>query len=556
MLDTLRDKAARHPYWALALVTLAALLPFVAKPFNIDDPLFIWAARQIHAHPGDPYGFNVEWGWREFPMAKVTENPPLACYYLALAAGIFGWGEVGLHMAFLLPALAVILGTYRLARHFCRSPGWAALMTLFTPVFLVSANTLMCDVLMLAFWIWAVAFWVEGMERQSVGRLVTAGVLVALAIISKYYAVCLVPLLAAHALILNRRLGRWVLALLIPVAAIVLYQLATSSLYGAGLLGAAAHYARFATGHFGFSKISACATALAFTGGCVATAVFFAPLLWQRTTSLIIATAGAAIVFVLVAGKVFQKYAATAEGSPAFTEIQFVFWALGGLSLLTLAAVEVRRRPDAVSWLLALWVWGTFLFAAVINWTVNGRSLLPLVPAVAILAVRRLEGMTTMRPKPMAVCLALGAALAFLVAWADFSFSCAVRRVAERVCTKNGHSSATLWFQGHWGFQFYMQQLGAAPVDFKSSPLKPGDIVAVPSNNTNLMPLDPARSVLIDLVTEKGSSVLATMDTSTGAGFYSSVWGPLPFAFGHVPSEYARVYELRQPSVAVPGDSK
>ena len=38
-----------------------------------------------------------------------------------------------------------------------------------------------------------------------------------------------------------------------------------------------------------------------------------------------------------------------------------------------------------------LWVIGTFLFAAFLNWTVNARSLLPLTPAVAILMTRRLE---------------------------------------------------------------------------------------------------------------------------------------------------------------------
>ena len=167
MLETLRDRAARYPKWTLVIVTLAALLPFLAKPFNIDDPLFIWAARQIQAHPGDPYGFNVEWGYREFPMSRVTENPPLACYYIAVVAGIFGWGEAGLHFAFLLPAVAVILGTYRLARRLCRSPGLAALITLFTPVFLVSSMAVMCDVLMLAFWIWAVVLWVEGNEGKK-----------------------------------------------------------------------------------------------------------------------------------------------------------------------------------------------------------------------------------------------------------------------------------------------------------------------------------------------------------------------------------------------------
>ena len=110
-----------HPCWTLTAVVLAVLGPYLGKPFNIDDPLFIWAAHQIQAHPADPYGFHVEWGWTQFPMWKVTENPPLACYYLTLVAGIAGWSEVVIHTAFLAPVLAVVLGTYRLARHCCHS---------------------------------------------------------------------------------------------------------------------------------------------------------------------------------------------------------------------------------------------------------------------------------------------------------------------------------------------------------------------------------------------------------------------------------------------------
>jgi 4-amino-4-deoxy-L-arabinose transferase-like glycosyltransferase len=159
-----------HPYWALTLAVLAALAPFLAKPFNIDDPFYIWTALQIQAHPTDPFGFNVEWGWTALPMWKVTGNPPLASYYLAAGAGIFGWGEIALHFVFLLPALAVVLGTHRLARNFCSQPMLAALATLFTPVFLVSSLTVMCDVPMLAFWIWTVVFWVEGMEQKKLGN--------------------------------------------------------------------------------------------------------------------------------------------------------------------------------------------------------------------------------------------------------------------------------------------------------------------------------------------------------------------------------------------------
>src|SRR5215469_17872039 len=122
MPGNVRSWMESHPRCTVALITIGALLPFLGKPFNMDDPLFIWAAHQIHAHPFNPYGFNVEWGFRQIPMWKVTENPPLTSYYIAAASAVLGWSEVALHFAFLLPALAVTLGTFRLSRQFCQSP--------------------------------------------------------------------------------------------------------------------------------------------------------------------------------------------------------------------------------------------------------------------------------------------------------------------------------------------------------------------------------------------------------------------------------------------------
>lgn len=551
MLAKLRAQAARHPHLTLALITIAALLPFLAKPFNIDDPLFLWSAKQIHAHPANPYGFNVNWNGQEFPMSQVTENPPLACYYLALAAGIFGWNEIGLHIAFLLPATAAVIGTYQVARRLCKSPEWAALITLFTPVFLVSASTVMCDVIMLAFWVWAVAFWLEGFESKSSRSLVIAGVLVSFAVVSKYFGVCLIPLLFAHGLAHPRRPERWFLALAIPIVAIGLYQLATGALYGAGLLSAAGRYAGFATQFYGGSKFNSAAIALAFTGGCAATAVFFAPLLWRRKPAAIGIAVLAGLVLIFIAGGVMQKHPDVE--SPIGAKVQFVFWAVGGLSILALAAVELRRQRDAGSWLLALWIWGTFVFTALINWTVNGRSILPLIPAIAILTVRRLDQFPV-RVQSKAIALAAGAALSFIVVGADCKFAHAVRELSTKVASTYQHPSQTLWFQGHWGFQYYMQQLGGSPVDFQNSVVKPGDIIAVPSDNTNLRRLAPGMADLIGTVTIDRAGALDTMDSMTGAGFYSSGWGPLPFAFGHVAPEYASVYQLKQPAVATPAN--
>ena len=122
----------------MTAITIACLLPFVGRAFNIDEPLFLWAARHIQSHPLDFYGFSVNWLDCLRPMRLMMLNPPLVAYYMAAAARIVGWGEVGLHIAFLVPAIAAVLGTYVLARRFCSHPLIAALATLLTPVFLLS----------------------------------------------------------------------------------------------------------------------------------------------------------------------------------------------------------------------------------------------------------------------------------------------------------------------------------------------------------------------------------------------------------------------------------
>jgi len=128
---------------------------------------------QIYLHPANPYGFDVNWAadrCSRCGMPRITRRWPVIIW--RWARDFFGWGEIGLHLAFLLPALAVVLGTYRLAGHFCKHPMLAALAMLFTPVFVVSSLTVMCDMLMLAFWVWSAVLWVEGMGTR---RLRAAG---------------------------------------------------------------------------------------------------------------------------------------------------------------------------------------------------------------------------------------------------------------------------------------------------------------------------------------------------------------------------------------------
>jgi hypothetical protein len=74
-------------------------------------------------------------------MSVVTKHPPLASYYAAAFGAWTNWSEVALHLAFLLPALIVIVATYELARDMTRRPVLAALLTLAVPAFLVSSTS-------------------------------------------------------------------------------------------------------------------------------------------------------------------------------------------------------------------------------------------------------------------------------------------------------------------------------------------------------------------------------------------------------------------------------
>src|SRR5690349_3737829 len=74
----------------LAVATAAALLPFLDKPFHLDDPVFLWVADQIRQQPLDPYGFEANWYGVAKPMHEMNKNPPLAGYYIAAVDATVG----------------------------------------------------------------------------------------------------------------------------------------------------------------------------------------------------------------------------------------------------------------------------------------------------------------------------------------------------------------------------------------------------------------------------------------------------------------------------------
>src|SRR6185295_3904434 len=145
---------------------------------------------------------------------------------------------------------------------------------------LVSSTNVMCDVLLVAFWVWAVELWIRGFERRRRSLLLLSAVLIALAALTKYFGVALVPLLFVDGFARTRKAGWWAVALLVPIAVLAGYQIWTRNLYGRGLLSDAATYSsliRFRSGPLLSAKLVA---GLSFAGGCLASVIFLAPTLW------------------------------------------------------------------------------------------------------------------------------------------------------------------------------------------------------------------------------------------------------------------------------------
>jgi 4-amino-4-deoxy-L-arabinose transferase-like glycosyltransferase len=534
-----------------AASTVLALLPFLGKAFTIDDPVFLWTARRIAEHPLDPYGFSVHWYERSLPMWLVNKNPPLASYFLALAGRILGWSEPALHLSFLVPAAAAIAGTYRLARRVSPRPLLAAMATLAAPVFLVSSTNVMSDTPLLAFWVWALLLWIEGLDRDSAGRLLAASFLAAAAALTKYFGMSLIPLMALYALLRRSRRALWLPPLLVPLAVLAGYHAWTRQLYGRGLLLDSAAYAAGLGAFFrshGYAAGTRFLSGLVFTGGCALPALLLAPFLWSRRALLALAAAALAIGLAYPAGWRSGPLAEYAAGWSALVWVHAGLFAAGGISVLALCADDLRARRDPDSVLLALWVSGTFLFAAVVNWDVTGRSILPLAPAAAILLARRLGPSAGSGPGPEWKAwgpVALAGAIALLVARGDASFAgtqrtgaIAIRRMAD------AEGVATVWYSGHWGFQYYMDAAGGRPLEIGLSPLKPGDWVAIPVNNTNRIDFPGEMLAGTRTVSVGNDALAATMVRADGAGFYASIFGPLPFRLGPVTPDRFIVHRI------------
>lgn len=187
-----------------------------------------------------------------------------------------------------------------------------------------------------------------------------------------------------------------------------------------------------------------------------------------------------------------------------------------------LAAFLTRRRlePNGLLWALLLVPVPVIAYVQIAP-----KYLLPVLPAAAILAAHGLDRLASRRAV-LALLTAAGVTLGVLILSADARMTGRARAAADQLIRPRVEAGERVWFAGHWGFHWYAEAAGAEPLSIDPPFPRRGDIVVSSSVDrpVGLLPQVPRT-----LIETWGSSEPSGQVMSRNAGFYSDLWGLLPW---------------------------
>jgi hypothetical protein len=503
----------RSPLFLALVVTLANAV----KPVVIDDTAYLTYARHIASHPFDPYGFSIYWYTVPEPAFEVLA-PPVVPYWLALGVALFG-EHVALLKLWLFPLVWVFAWAVReLLRRFARGTESRLLpLLVLSPAILPTVN-LMLDVPALGLGLAAIVVFARAsepgpgfrpqasrqMDRGSWRLAVAAGLLAALAMQTKYTALLVPPAIVWYG-VTHRKLRLALVAAVVSVSTFATWEGTLAAKYGRSHFlfhaadqkpaardgeSAVAAYLR-TKGALG-PPLAAHLGCLGVGAGLVAAAALGVARRWLAVAAVAWTAGFALIVFLPHRMTVFVP---AEPGRTADVTATTGFWqAFGVLVLAALAGCAVllvfrigkglRVRADAGTAFLVGWVLLELAGYFALTPFPAARRVVGLVVLGGLLAGRALARVERIRPERRLPGWVVGFAVAtgFAVAALDTldalpEMWCAERAAAVAADHREG---ATVWYAGHWGFQFYCERAGMKPAVPGESVLQPGDLLVLP----------------------------------------------------------------------------
>lgn len=550
--------------WLAVAVALIVGLPFLDKPFHIDDTVVLRIAQQITRDPLRPFAAAMNWFGDERPIFDQTTNPPFVSYYLAPLVAAFGFAEVPLHVAMLAFLVALAVATAGLSRRFAGGSRWPLLFVMLSPAVVVSSNV-MRDVPLAALSAVAAVLFIAGVDRRRWSLRLAGSLAMGLAMLTKYSGAVMLPALALYAI--SQRRARDLVWLVAGLALFGMWALDNQLVHGrVHLVYLVTHPTH------NFTWLDRLYPTLVIVGACL----FVAPVMladaarrrrWWVAAAMVIAgglalvggrlhsgaqgwqyalwvTTGAALViagvipgFAAVPAAFGRTQAATARsGSPraGYAEGRRGGPDASGPSHAVPTQRAARRADSTDTFFLALWAVGTLAFSIFFTPFQAVRHVIPAIAPLALLAVRLL-GLESGRSRGMTgaltALLAAQAVIAFAVAAADYEYAATYRDFARRARRTLLSPGREVWFMGSWGWQRHALSAGFTLLAEHGRRPRAGDLVILPDRvYKGPMPAG-LKLTEIEEKTYRGRIAIHTMDGSVGASFYSVDPGRLPYAF-------------------------
>jgi hypothetical protein len=491
---------------AIILASLL-LLPFLNRPFTIDDPLFLRAAEHTLVDPLHPANF--EQVWNAGDRRRLSEywlGGTLPAYLLAPVAAL-GSREWVAHLYQWVLLCVFLLGSVSVARRLgCdrRQANIVGLLVASNPVTLAMAATFMPDVMAAALGTWGLERVLVFREEQRKSAGVAAGILLAAAVLCRGNA-----------------------AALVVVAALLLMP-------------------------SGWNRVWSCywplLIALALAGGWLALqggpATAFRSLTgWRNVPRNLVGflcfqalTGPLLLYWLLSAGRRFAALVAAVIAFgvglsflPSANMSQYAVPAAIGLCWIVGCVMLMRELPNTAP--LAVWLCAGLMALPYVH--MAAKYLLPAVPAAALLIV--LHGARSRHPRyPLTVALlvAVGWIAGAMILIGDTTLASSQRNaVIQHIAPAIGRGR-TVWAGGQWGFLGYAQRVGAKALGNTPPLPAPGDLIVISRLDYYGRFHDlPIQREPIGEFSDRRCGPFV-MNRKLSAGFYSIRFGYLPFAIG------------------------
>jgi hypothetical protein len=429
------------------------------------------------------------------------------------------------------------LSMQALGRRFLSSSYWPVLF-LMTSVAVVVSGNVMRDVPGTALGVAAVACFVWGSDQDRKSLLLLGAVLAGCAVLTKYSAAVVLPVMAIYALLQGRVRHLFWLA---PAAVVVaLWCLHNWLVYGQVHMLYLFLERRSNTSILWQDKLFGALTVLG-------SSIFLFPALLTPMVRRRRRLTFFFVVLLVISGNwwIVSSY-------DSGFDLEYLFWATAGVLALALPIVGGigGKRLDWDSLFLVGWLGGVLLFSVLMVPFQAVRHLLPALPPLILLTFKCLSDINPPFSGKMkgtlSVLLTVQLGFAVAVHLADYEYAASYRDFAETA--KKGEE--VFWYVGHWGWKFYADRSGFQVLHRDGPYPRKGDRLLWPQkvHIGRVFQNDRGLRDRLELVSSKvyeGIIPIRTMDRDSRAGFYSVGRGELPYRlFPEGPVEVMRTFKV------------